>query len=41
MGGDSAIVFPHLLHVLPQYLTLARRALELKEEVKKEAQRNL
>jgi hypothetical protein len=34
-GGDPAIVFPHLLEVLPQYLATARRAQELKDKQKK------
>jgi hypothetical protein len=32
MGGDPAIVFPHLLAVLPQYLATARRATEQKKK---------
>jgi hypothetical protein len=32
MGGDPAVVFPHLLAVLPEYLALARRAHERKQK---------
>src|SRR5262245_29579307 len=31
MGGDPALVFPHLLSELPKHLALARRAQEGKE----------